>query len=94
MWIVSERHDGNTSITPFKDNEEDKAQKLLDKIINAGGTAILLEIGVSARIKQRTESLKRFTKAARLLGVSLEEANIALRQASNNIKDTQNIKRG
>lgn len=45
MWIVSERHDGVTSKTPFKQDEEDRARALLDKIIAAGGSAILLEIG-------------------------------------------------
>ena len=44
MFIVSERHDGNTSKTPFQDNEKEKAEKLLNKIINAGGSAILLEV--------------------------------------------------
>lgn len=43
MFIVSERHDGNTSKTPFK--EKDKAQKLVDKINDAGGVAILIEVG-------------------------------------------------
>ena len=45
MWIVSERHDGCTSKTPFQDNEKEKAQKLVDKITAAGGSAILLEVG-------------------------------------------------
>jgi len=43
LYIVSERHDGNTSKTPFQDKE--KAEKLLNKIIAAGGSVILLEVG-------------------------------------------------
>lgn len=80
MWIVSERYDGVTSKTPFRDKE--KAETLLNKIIAAGGSAILLEVGASARIKQSTESLRRFTKAASSLGVSLKEANKALSAGS------------
>ena len=43
MFIVSERYDGVTSKTPFQDKA--KAQKLVDKINDAGGVAILIEVG-------------------------------------------------
>lgn len=45
MWIVSEIHDGVTSKTPFKQSEKKNAEKLLKKITDNGGVAILLEVG-------------------------------------------------
>jgi len=70
MWIVSERHDGNTSKTPFKESEKDKAQKLVDKINDAGGVAILIEVGIKTRIKREAIALENLGKACRASGIS------------------------
>jgi len=45
MILVSNYEDGVTSIRPFENDEKVKAETLLNKINNAGGTAILLEVG-------------------------------------------------